>query len=590
MVKQKWMVAAKKADFEALSKKFNIDPVLARIIRNRGVISDEEFEFFLNGDMNSLHDPLLMKDMGKACDVILKAISDKKKIRIIGDYDVDGICATYILLKSLSTLGGVVDTVIPHRILDGYGLNDHLIKAASEDGIELIVTCDNGISAFDQIELANQLGIDVVVTDHHEVPYEMEGDEKRYIIPHALAVVDPKQEDDEYPFKSICGGVVAYKLISILLGEKYPKVMEELLPFAAMATVCDVMELLGENRIIVKAGLKLMNNPINPGMKALVMACGLGQKSISAYHFGFVLGPTVNATGRLDTAKRALELFSSQDFNEACVIATELREINESRKKITEDGTELASRIVEEEGMDSQKVLVIYLDNVHESIAGIIAGRIKEKYYKPTLVLTKAEEGIKGSGRSVEAYDMYEELTKIKDLFTKYGGHKMAAGVSLKSIEDVNELRRRLNENATLTQEDLVKKIAIDVPMPLSYASMGLAKSFELLEPCGTSNPRPMFATANVSLLSYAKKGRTRLIGKFRVMDEDSRSYEMVYFDDLDSFDEFIEKNFGASVLDQLMNRGCSKGEIVIKVAYSISVNEFNNMESLQIVMKNYDI
>ena len=594
LIKEKWIQINKKSDFKAVAEKFNIDQVLARIIRNRDIIGDEEIDKFLNGDLSVLHDGRLMKDMDIAVSLIREKITNGAAIRIIGDYDVDGICATYILLKTLKSLGATVDTVIPHRILDGYGLNEQLIENARNDGIDTIITCDNGIAAKNQIDMANELGMTVIVTDHHEVPYEMADGKKKYILPNAQAVVDPKRDDCNYPFKGICGAVVAFKLSKILMEEMAPEIVDtitkELLPFAALATNCDVMELLDENRVIVKEGLKLMADPVNKGIKALIIALGLTDKNISTYHLGFVIGPTINATGRLDTAKRALELFSTNDFNEACLIAVELKELNESRKKITEDGATCAVRIIEEEGLYNDRVLVIYLPECHESVAGIIAGRIKEKYYRPTIVLTNAEDGIKGSGRSIEAYNMYEELTRVNDLFTKYGGHPMAAGISLKSLDDIDSLRDRLNRNCTLTPEQMMPTVKIDVPMPLSYISMPLTESLKLLEPFGVGNPHPMFATKGVSLISYTKVGRSRIIGKFKIKDDLGNLYEMVYFDDLQSFDEFIVDNFGEAKFEKLLNGRCDVNEILIKMTYQISVNEFNGWKNVQIQMKNYDI
>lgn len=586
----KWLVSMKNADFEAIAAKYNIDRVLARIIRNREVIEDADIDSFLNGGMDKLHSPFLLKDMGKAADIIKEKIKANKPIRIIGDYDVDGICATYILLKGIKTLGGNVDTVIPHRILDGYGLNENLINEAHEDGIDTIVTCDNGISAINQIDLANSYSMTVVVTDHHEVPYEMDGDNKIYTLPRACAVVDPKQEDCPYPYKGICGAFVAWKLVSVLLEGKHDEVLSELIPFAAMATVCDVMELLDENRIIVKEGLRLLENPVNIGMKALITATGLGEKTINAYHFGFVLGPTINATGRLDTARRALELFDSEDFNEACQIATQLRELNEERKKLTEEAAQMVSDMIENSEMKNDKIIVAYLEDCHESIAGIVAGRVKEKYYKPAIVITNAEDGVKGSGRSIEAYNMFEELTKVKDLFTKYGGHKMAAGLSLAKASDIEELRRRLNEGCNLTDSDMERVVHVDVPMPLSYGTLSLAKSFDLLEPCGVANPKPVFADKNISLLSYTKRGSNRVIGKFRACDEANRRFEIICFEDMDNFDTFIIDNFGQDKFNNLINGRAQKGDVIIKMVYSLGVNVYNGHESLQIVMKYYDV
>ena len=584
------MVTSKRADFDAIAQKFNIDKVLARIIRNRDVIGDEEIERFLNGDLSMLHDPMLLKDMDKAVGIIKEKIANGKRIRIIGDYDVDGICSTYILLRGLNYLGAIVDTVIPHRIKDGYGLSNQLIEEAYADGIDTILTCDNGIAAKEQIALAKSYGMTVVITDHHEVPYVMSGDNKEYILPPADAIVDPKQEDCMYPYEGICGALVAYKYIQCIVGESFKDIMDELLPFAAMATVCDVMDLLDENRIIVKEGLKRMAEPVNTGMKALIVACGLSEKTISAYHYGFVLGPTINATGRLDTARRALELFSTTNFNEACVIATELRQLNDERKKMTEDGTKEAVEMIEGSIMANDTVLVVYLPSCHESIAGIIAGRIKERYYKPTLVFTDAEEGVKGSGRSIEAYNMYEELTKVQDIFSKYGGHKMAAGMSLRRVEDIDILRKRLNDNSKLTSEDMVKKLIIDVPMPMSYANIHLVRSFSMLEPCGNGNPHPLFADKNISLISMEKRGKTRKIAKIVAEDEGGLRFELMYFDDPDKVEDYIKETLGEERLNMLLLGRCHRGDILTKIAYNPSINVYNNKESMQLVIKEIEV
>lgn len=586
----KWMVASKKADFDAISAKFNIDKVLARIIRNRDVIGDDEIELFLSEDMNYLHDPHLLKDLDKAVSILKEKISKRKKIRVIGDYDVDGICSTYILLKGLKTLGADVDTVIPHRIKDGYGLNDNLIEEAIADGVDTIITCDNGIAAASQIKLANKAGIDVIVTDHHEVPYNIVDGQKEYIIPDALAVVDPKQADCPYPFKSICGGFVAYKLIVVLLENNYPDVTEELLSFATLATVCDVMDLKDENRILVKNGLKAMAKCNNNGLKALLIVNGLDDKKLSNYHLGFVLGPCLNATGRLDTAKRALELFDAPTFREAALIASELKELNESRKKMTEDGVREALEQVEKDAINNDKVLVIYLPNTHESLAGIIAGRVKEKYNKPTIVLTKAEDGVKGSGRSIDTYDMFESLSQVKELFTKFGGHKMAAGISLDDEKKVRILREELNKNCTLSEDDLTKKVHIDVPMPLSYITEGFVRELDILEPFGTGNPKPVFATKNISLISYAVMGKNKNVGKLRVLDETKREYEMIYFGDLGAFENFISDNFGYDKFEKLCQKRLSFEEVTISIVYYPEINEFRGNESIQIIMNYYDV
>ena len=428
----KWMMSAKKADFVEIGKQFHIDPVIARVIRNREMISTVEIDNYLNGDLSKMYNPYLLKDMGKAVDKILEAIEDNKKIRIIGDYDVDGICSTYILKEGLERLGADVDCRVPNRIKDGYGLNESMIESAKEDGVDMVITCDNGIAAKDAIVRASDLGMTVIVTDHHEIPFSVdENDNKCYIIPPAYAIINPKQEDCDYPFSEICGALVAYKVVEAV----YKKVGKEMpvtfLEAAAFATICDVMELKDENRIVVKYGLASMRHTDNLGLKALFQVCELKMDNFSVHHIGFVCGPCFNATGRLDIADRAIDLLCAKDFGEAVLIARELKELNEQRKSMTLQGVKMAKDYIIEQHLENQDVLVIYLPDCHESIAGIIAGRIREEYYKPTIVLTKGEEGVKGSGRSIEAYNMYESLSACKEYFTKFGGHKMAAGLSL---------------------------------------------------------------------------------------------------------------------------------------------------------------
>lgn len=593
----KWMVAAKKADFDKIAEKYHITPVLARIMRNRDVEGDEEIEKYLHGDLNDLHDPFCMKDMERAAEIIMEKIREEKPIRIIGDYDVDGICSTYILLAGLRELGGRVDTVIPHRMKDGYGLNDHLIEDAAADGIDTILTCDNGISAAPQIRLAQEKGMTVIVTDHHEVPFEEGENGRKYILPEADAVVDPRQPECDYPFKQICGGVVAYKLIQILFllfdlprkdRLRYQQVLDELLMFAALATVCDVMELRDENRIIVKRGLEMMGQTKNPGLKALLMVNGIEGKKLTPYHAGFVIGPCLNATGRLDTAGRALELFESREWKDAVTIAEDLKQLNDSRKQMTETGVKEAVRKVQETELSKDRVLVVYLPECHESLAGIIAGRVREKFGKPAFVLTRAEEGVKGSGRSIEAYNMYEEMTAVKELFTRYGGHKMAAGLSLPDEKSVEEFRKRLNENCRLTREDFEEIIHIDVPMPLSYADRQFIKELSLLEPFGTGNSRPLFARKGISLLSGRKIGKNQNVGKYKIADENGRQYEMIYFGDLELFDEFLKVRFGKRLTDSLYAGILAVGEAVISIAYYPEINSYAGRENVQIVMQNY--
>ena len=590
----KWMVSAKRADFAKIAERFQIDPVIARIIRNRDIEEEEQIDFFLNGTIEDLHAPRLLYDMEKAVTFMLSKIKEDAPIRIIGDYDIDGICSAYILLRGLKACGAKADTVIPHRIKDGYGLNDNLIEDAHKDGIDTIITCDNGIAAAPQIAYAKELGISVIVTDHHEVPYEvMEDGSRKELLPPAEAVIDPKQERCGYPFDGLCGAVVAYKFVQVLL-EEYEKesgsvrreeLLEELLEFAAFATVGDVMELLDENRILVKYGLKQMVQTKNPGLRALIEVNGMQGKALSAYHIGFVLGPCLNATGRLDTAAKALQMLNCDDFGEAVTIAGELKELNDSRKEMTRQGTEAAIAMIEEDGLCEDKVLVIYLPDCHESLAGIIAGRIKEKYHKPVFVLTKAEEGVKGSGRSIETYHMYEQMSLCKHLFTRYGGHKMAAGLSMPE-ENIEEFRNTLNRNCQLSDEDFIEKIVIDVPMPLSYIRMDFVRQLQTLEPFGNGNPKPVFAQKNVYIRQGRLLGKNENVGKYRIQDEQGNSYEMIYFGDLEKWHAFLEETFGQKEREKLYREGSNA--IVIQMIYYPDINVYKGRESLQIVMHDY--
>ncbi len=590
----KWMMATKRADFNAIAAKYNINPVLARIIRNRDIIEDKNIDKFLNGTRADLYSPHLLKDIEKAVDILLEKAVEKNHIRIIGDYDIDGICSTYILYKGLTACGAFVDTVIPHRIKDGYGLNDNLIYEAKEAGTDTILTCDNGIAAKAQIELANSLGMTVIVTDHHEVPYEEKDGERHYLVPPAAAVVDPKQVDCTYPFPEICGAVVAYKLVLALISQKenisWDKAMEtelglELFEFAAFATIGDVMELRDENRLIVKSGLELMKNTRNIGLKALMDVTQTNSDNIKPYTIGFVLGPCLNATGRLDTAVNALELFKADSTTEAVRLAENLKNMNDSRKELTQRGVDEAIRLIESGEYEHDKVLVIFLPDVHESLAGIIAGRIREKYNKPTFVLTRAEEGVKGSGRSIEAFHMYDEMTKCRELFTKYGGHKLAAGLSLPE-ENVEPFRRALNDNCTLTEADFEEKVLIDVPMPMGYVNFKLISELNLLEPFGNGNPKPLFAQKDVSFLSGRILGANKNVGKYAVSCGKNTRFEMMYFGDIAEFDEYLRQKFGADEVEKLYMG--DKNSITLSVAYYPDINEFKGNVSIQMVMKYY--
>lgn len=640
----KWYVAAKKADFDRISAKYHISPVLARIIRNRDMISDEEIEAYLYGGPENLYSPMLLKDMGKAVTAVIGAVSQKERIRIIGDYDIDGVCATHILRRGLRFLGADVDTAIPHRIKDGYGINEHLIQEAADDGIQWIITCDNGIAAAEQIAMAKELGIRAIVTDHHEVPFETDEEGNvRYLLPEAEAVIDPKQADCTYPFEGICGAVVSYKFIQALyeavlkgqvseegqrsgkerMSEKkqksirlegslqqeedgYRSVLEELFEFAAFATVGDVMELEDENRIFVKYGLRGMQNTRNTGLRALMQVNGVEGANLSAYHIGFVLGPCLNASGRLDTAERALALLEETDEAQAVRIAGELKSLNDSRKDLTAKGVEEACRIVEaSENMDD--VLVIYLPDCHESIAGIVAGRVREKYGHPTFILTMGEEEVKGSGRSIESYDMYANMSACKELFTKFGGHKMAAGLSMRK-EDVEELRRRLNQNSGLREEDFEERVHIDVPMPFSYVTESFVEELSLLEPFGSGNAKPLFAEKNMTFLNGRIMGKNHNAAKFTVEDGSGRRYELVHFGDIDRFYDYVEEKFGRASAEKLGREKAVSGnpslkrdgftaggadrasreQVCMTVAYYPSINEFRGRTSLQFIMQNY--
>ena len=588
---EKWMVAAKKADFDVIANKYGISPVLARIIRNRDVVADEEIAFFLQGTLNDCHDPYAMKDMEKAVAVTEQAIQQGKRIRVIGDYDVDGICSAHILRHGLEVLGANVNAVIPHRIKDGYGLNDALIHQANEEGMELIITCDNGIAASEQIALAKSLGMDVVVTDHHEVPYEIsEGGDRNEILPPADAIIDPKREDCTYPFSGICGAVVAYKFIQALAAKVDETLAQtlsmELLPFAAMATVCDVMELKNENRVIVREGLSYVPRMQNEGLKALAQVNGLDPATLSAYHMGFVMGPCLNASGRLDTAARALELFATKDKGEAVVMATQLKELNDSRKALTTKGVEDALKQIEENDMTKDDVLVVYLPEVHESLAGIIAGRIREMYNHPTFVLTKAEEGLKGSGRSIESYHMYEALVEVKEHLTKFGGHKLAAGLSL-SEEKLGAFREALLSNSKLTSEDFVKVLHIDVPMPISYGSLAFAKELEKLEPYGVGNPKPLFAQKDVRFVGARRIGANGNYGKFTVMATEGspKRDEVMFFGDLEEFLRAVDEKHGEGSAERLFS---GKGEVTMSIAYQVGINTFRGNQSVQYIMVSY--
>ena len=600
----KWFVSAKKADFNRIAEEFHIDPVIARIIRNRDIVTDEEIRRFLNGSEKDLHNPRLLKDVEKAAGILKEKIESGKKIRIIGDYDVDGICSTYILYKGLKTCGADVDCVIPHRMKDGYGINESLVEQAIEDGVDTILTCDNGIAAKAVLEAGKTKGLTCIVTDHHEVPFEETDGIRKFIIPDVDAVVDPKQEDCEYPFSSICGAVVAYKLVQVVVDEYLQAgamanagaetedtckaVLEELIEPAGVATVCDIMPLIDENRIIVKKAMESLRDAKNPGLKALIKVNELDADKLSSFSIGFVIGPCLNATGRLDTAQVSLDLLMAEKFEEAVSIASTLKDYNESRKQLTEKGVEEAMKLLDSGNYENDRVLVLYLKDVHESLAGIIAGRVRERSGKPTFVLTSGEEGVKGSARSIEAYNIYEEMTKCKQYFTKYGGHKMAAGLSLKE-EDIEPFRKEINAMCTLTEEDFEEKITIDVPMPMGYVTESFINQLSILEPFGPSNEKPVFAQKNVRFLRGYKMGKNQNMARFDVMDESGCRFTMVCFRGLEKMIPYMETKVGKQTVDDLFGQGIyGKDELILDVIYYPSLNEFRGKTSIQYILQDY--
>ena len=569
---QKWMVLAKKSDFYGIGRKFGVDPVIARVIRNRERISEEEIEQYLHGGMNQIYSFQLMKGMEKALELLLEKIGEKKKIRIIGDYDIDGVCSTYILLIGLKKAGAIVDIDIPDRIKDGYGISKELIDLAYQAGTDTIITCDNGISAIEQVAYAKSLGMTVIVTDHHEIPYEEQEDGNiKTILPPADAIINPKQEGCQYPFKGICGAMVAYKLICGLYEKKgFPKeAQEEFIEFAAIATVGDVMDLQDENRIVVKEGLRRMKNTKNYGLRALIRVNHLEEAELTGYHIGFVLGPCINASGRLSTAKKALNLLLCKDEKKAQELAEELKALNDSRKEMTQKGVEQAEKLVETTELKEDRVLVIYLPDCHESLAGIIAGRIRETYNKPVIVLTKGKDGVKGSGRSIETYHMFKELVKCKDLLSKFGGHPMAAGLSLPE-ENIEAFRRALNKKCTLTQEDMMKKVLIDVPMPISYVTLPLIRQLSLLEPFGKGNNKPVFAEKNIKITQCRIFGKNKNVVKMKLYDKNGICMDGVWFGDGEAFVNEIQEKERWSI------------------AYYPSINTYNGRESIEIIVQNY--
>ena len=584
---ERWVVAAKRADFAAIGKEFGIDPVIARLIRNRDVQDRDEIRRYLYGKVDELASPHLMKDVDKAVEILRNKIKGKKRIRIIGDYDIDGVVSTFILIKGLKRAGALADTYIPDRVADGYGIHEHLIERAVNDGIDVIVTCDNGIAAYNEITMAKEKGMTVIITDHHEIPYKETEDGRELILPPADAIVNPKQPDCNYPEKRLCGAVVALKLVTALyeacgIPEKE---LEDFLELGAIATVGDVMDLQGENRILVKEGLKRLSRTSNKGLRELIRANGLEDGPITAYHVGFVLGPCINASGRLDTAKRALELLEAKKVAEADLLAGDLKALNDSRKDMTAQAVEEAFIQVENSELKDADVLVVYLPECHESLAGIVAGRIREKYYRPVFVLTKGAEGLKGSGRSIETWHMYEGLNRVKHLLSKFGGHKMAAGLSMPE-ENLEQFRKEINEKSGITPEDLNEKIAIDMQLPFECVNEKFVEELAVLEPFGKGNARPVFAERQVQVESARILGKNKNVLKLQVKDLHGTRMDAMYFGDVNTFVEYVREKFGDIACECLL-RGHGHG-IVMAFTYYPDINEYQGVRTPQIVIQNY--
>ena len=584
----KWILQRKAADYKGLSEKLNVDPVIVRLMVNRGLSTYEEMEEYLHPTLDNFPDPHLFADMDEACGLLMDAIDEGVKIRVVGDYDVDGIMSTYILTSAIKEVGGDVDYAVPHRMVDGYGINPEMVQAAFDDGVRFIITCDNGIAAAPAVDLAKELGMTFVVTDHHEVPFETAEDGSVVQkLPNADAVVDPKRNDCGYPFKGICGAQVAWKLVDVLfefvgldkeMADKY-------LQFASIATVCDVMELKGENRATVYHGLKAIENTDNVGLNALLARNELKGKPLSCYHLGFIIGPCLNASGRLDTASKAIELLFEEDSAKALASANELVELNSQRKNMTQIGIDKARDIIENSDIKNQKVLVVYIPELHESLAGIVAGRIRETYNKPVLVITDAEDGAKGSGRSIPAYNMFEELTAVKDVFTKFGGHPMAAGVSLPT-DKIDELRDRLNSNCKLTEDDMQEIIKIDCDMPLSYMTESLVDSIDMLAPFGTGNTKPLFALKNVEIKGASFMGKEGQFLRLNIGTENGGNMTALMFRNVLEFQQAVSDKYGEDTLQRLFS-GNTK-DVKMDIIYEPSINEYRGSRSIQIMVENF--
>jgi single-stranded-DNA-specific exonuclease len=585
---ERWFIKNIKANYKQISNKYRITELMSRIIVNRDITSDDMIKSYVNPDFDKLHNPRDMKDLEKAVEIIGDKIKLNKKIRIVGDYDVDGVISVYILYMALKRCNANVDYEIPDRIKDGYGININIIKKAKDDGIDTILTCDNGISAIEPIKYAKELGMTVIITDHHDIPF-IEDDNKirEFISSNADVIINPKQNECNYKFKQLCGAGVVFKLVEVLYEELDidKKECYKFVEFLAIATVCDVVDLVDENRIFVKKGLELINNTTNSGLQELLRECEMTEKTLSVYHLGFIIGPCINACGRLDSAKRGLELLLSKEEDKTINLAKELVKLNEERKDMTLKGVETAIEIIKKNNMLEDKVFVIYISDVHESLAGIIAGRIREKYNVPTLIITKSENGVKGSGRSIEEYNMFEELVKCKDLLGNFGGHPMAAGFSLQE-NNIDEFRRRLNKNTTLKDEDLLKKVTIDYVLPIDSIDYDLISDLEKLEPFGKANSKPLFAEKNINLLKATILGKNKNVLKFKLKTNLGRVLDAIYFGDIDELEEVMKDKYGKEEVQKLYDG--TYNDVKLDLVFYPSLNEYNGNISIQIVIQNY--
>lgn len=584
MSNEKWLLRNRKVDLKAMSEKYKISQLLCKLMVNRDIIDENIINSYINPVYKYLHSPKTMKDVVFAVDIIKRKIQENKKIRIIGDYDVDGIISVFILYTALKKCGANVDYEIPDRIKDGYGINENIVKIAYDEGVDTIITCDNGISAIDQIQYAKDLGLTVIVTDHHDIPFIEEGGVRTFLSSQADAIINPKQIECEYKFKSICGAGVAFKLIEALYEEIGIDKEEcyKLIEFVAIATVCDVVDLIDENRIFVKNGLNMLNNTKNIGIKALKKASGLEDKEITAYHLGFVIGPCLNASGRLDSAKKGLELLLMEDDEEADKLAQEIVDLNDARKNMTKEGVDRAINIIDSTDINNDKILVVYIPDIHESLAGIVAGRVKEKYNKPTIILTKSEEGVKGSARSIEEYNMFEGLLACKELLDKFGGHPMAAGLSLQE-DKIDELRNALNNKCELTDEDLTRKIMIDSSLPLEYLNLYLIEELNVLEPFGKGNSKPVFGVRDVKITKAMLLGTDNNVLKLKLLTNNNITIDAMIFNDIENFESKIIKKYGNEELDNLYNK--SNNNIFMDFTFYPSINEWNGNKSIQIIV-----